>query len=96
MAAYKGLLMGCAKTYWVEKIKVLYDTYYKPSRENETGAPQYPFEWSDVYKRAPDITKKDLTRIKSSRWIEKDIVTRGKVNRWVLSQDAISLCSQIE
>ena len=94
MAAYKGLLMGCAKAYWVEKIKILYDTYYKPHQEKRVDAPQYPFEWSDVYERVENITRKDLSRIRSSRWIEKD-PNRGKANRWVLSQDAIDLCSKI-
>jgi hypothetical protein len=81
---YNGLFMGCARQYWIDILKDL---------QHEFGAG--PFMWSSVYARCPDITKSNLTRLKSSEWIVMDGKNK-KTGMWKLTPGAVSLLGRVE
>jgi hypothetical protein len=81
---YNGLFMGCARGYWLDILKRL---------RSEFGAG--PFMWSSVYKKCPEITKSNLTRLKSSEWIEMD-GKKKKTGMWKLTGSAFRLLDRIE
>jgi len=96
MAVYHGLLMGCAKEYWKDVIKDICDEFYKEdSNIGCTTKKRLPFTWNDVYKKCPNIGKKQLSRLSSSEWIIKyNHAHEEKIpvkRYWILSQEAIEL-----
>ena len=81
---YNGLFMGCARQYWIDILKDL---------KTEFG--DNPFMWSSVYARCPAITKSNLTRLKSSEWIEM-YGKKKKTGMWRLAPGALQLLNRIE
>lgn len=81
---YNGLLMGCARQYWLDIL-----------RDLRTKFGDRPFTWSEVYVRCPSITKSNLTRLKSSEWI-KMVGKNRKTGMWVLKPGTLTLLRDID
>ena len=92
MSQFTQLIMGCARGYWTDILITLCDEF---KQEN------YTFKWSDAYGRTEKysniedrdvITKKHLTRLRSSEWIikcPKD--KKDKVAAWKMCPIAIKM-----
>ena len=78
---YHGLFMGCAREYWLDKVQKI-----------NRGFGKRPFQWSEVYSQFPDISKSDLTRLRSSSWITM-VGKDKKTGLWRLTDGAVRLCT---
>jgi len=76
--------MGCAREYWTDILKRLHKKYGNQ-----------PFRWADVYQQFPDITKSNLTRLRSSDWIKMTNQDK-KTGMWKLTNDAVRFCNTLE
>lgn len=81
---YHGLFMGCARKYWTDILVRLHKRYGNRN-----------FKWSQVYTEFPDISKSDLTRLRSSSWITM-VGKDKKTGMWRLTQSAENLCKSLE
>lgn len=79
-SGYNGLLMGCARNYWLGILKKIYSSFGTQ-----------PFEWSQVFKYYPEISNSDMRRLKCSNWFKKHSKNK-KIGLWTLPPEAIRLC----
>jgi len=92
MSQFTSLLMGCAREYWIDVLTTLCDEFNRD---------QYKFKWNAAYEQTRKyektnsrevITKKHLTRLRSSGWIDKLLKSKNeKISTWKICPYAIEL-----
>jgi hypothetical protein len=87
---FNGLLMGCSSIYWRGILEKIYKI-----------AGNANFSWGDIYRNYPEVSKSDLSRLKSSEWIKKSKDVRiiknpvkksqSRVTLWHLPNDSVHI-----
>jgi hypothetical protein len=79
MTGYRGLLMGCSRSYYIDKMKAIYKVY-------GMGA----WRWSDAHQLG--VSEADLRRLNYSDWFVKVKDEKYRPTRlWRLTSDAEEL-----
>jgi hypothetical protein len=76
MSGYRGLLMGCSRSYWISRMQMIYDVYGFGN-------------WTWAQAISLGVSMADLRRLNYSAWFIKVKKENGNKTRlWRLTSDA--------